>query len=106
MVVKASKLYGMDVYTDGGKYLGKVYDLIIDLEKGDVVRITMEPLKAASKDEAKKVLRERSVLYKNVKSVEDIIVVTQVTSSAPLPLEEEEEEEKPARNVPSFMRAR
>lgn len=74
-MVKISEFYGKDVYTDGGKYLGKVYDVVIDLEKGDVVRLTLAPLNSISKEEAKKILKEKSVLYKNVKNVGDIVVV-------------------------------
>jgi sporulation protein YlmC with PRC-barrel domain len=81
----------MDIYSDAGKYLGRVIDLILDLEKGEVVRMTMQPLIAISRDEARRVLRESSVLYRNVKSVEDVIVVTKGTSAerfAELPEEE------------------
>lgn len=74
MGVKLSELYGMDVFTDTGKYLGTAQDFIVDLERGAIVRILFEPL-PTSKEQAKKVLREKSVLYKNVKSVEDVIVV-------------------------------
>jgi len=70
-----SRIYGMDIYTDGGRFLGKVQEVIIDLEKGEVVRLTMEPMNSISKDEAKRILRDRSVLYKSVKSVEDVVVV-------------------------------
>ncbi len=76
MSMKMSKLYGMDIYTDTGKFLGKVQDLIIDLEKGDVVRITMEPISFRTKDDAKRILGEASILYRNVRSVEDVVVVS------------------------------
>ena len=72
--MKLSELYGMDVFTDSGKFLGTAQDFIVDLESGAVVRILLEPL-PASKEQAKVVLREKSILYKNVKSVEDVIVV-------------------------------
>jgi sporulation protein YlmC with PRC-barrel domain len=45
------------------------------LEGGEVSRILIEPL-PLGKDDAKKALREKSILYKNVKSVEDVIVVS------------------------------
>ncbi|MCC7569894.1 PRC-barrel domain-containing protein [Candidatus Micrarchaeota archaeon] len=78
MVVKISKVYGLDIYTDSGKYLGRVHDLIVDLEKGEVVRLTLEPLNfLVSKDEAMRILREKSLLYKNVKSVSDVVIVTE-----------------------------
>jgi sporulation protein YlmC with PRC-barrel domain len=81
----------MDIYSDAGKYLGRVIDLILDLEKGEVVRMTMQPLMSISRDEARKVLREASVLYRNVKSVEDVVVVTKSSATekfAELPEEE------------------
>lgn len=75
MSIKLSKLYGMDIFSDGGRYLGKVFDIIIDVEKGDVVRLTLESIQAASREETQRIIRERTILYKNVKSVEDVIVV-------------------------------
>ncbi len=76
MSVKVSKIYGMDIYTDGGKFLGRVQDILIDLEQGKIVRVVMEPLANVSKEEAKRILKEKSVLYSSVKSVEDVVVVT------------------------------
>ncbi|MEM2962943.1 MAG: PRC-barrel domain-containing protein [Candidatus Anstonellales archaeon] len=76
MSMALSSIYGMDIYTDGGRFLGKVQDIIIDLEAGEVVRLTMEPLNVVSKEEAKKILRDRSVLFKSVRSIEDVVVVS------------------------------
>ena len=82
MAMRVSKVYGLDIYTDNGKYLGRAHDLIVDLEKGEVVRITLEPLNfLVSKDEAMRILREKSILYKNVKSISDVIIVMQETRS-------------------------
>jgi sporulation protein YlmC with PRC-barrel domain len=81
MTIRLSRLYGMDIYSDAGKYLGRIIDLILDLEKGEVVRMTMQPLTTVSREEARKILREASVLYKNVKSVEDVVVVTKGTAA-------------------------
>lgn len=97
MGLKLSRLYGMDIYSDGGRYLGRVQDLIIDLEKGEVLRITLEPLSSVTREDAKRILRERSILYKNVRSVEDVIMVSKggpVMAGETLP--EEEEESAPA----------
>ena len=41
----------------------------------------MEPLNSVSKEEAKRILRDKSVLYKSVKSVEDVVVVTKGAAS-------------------------
>lgn len=91
MTMKLSRLYGMDIYSDGGRYLGRAQDFIVDLEKGEVIRVTMEPLSAMSKDEAKRIIKDKSVLYKNVKSVEDVIVVSkQAMTQALEELPEEE----------------
>jgi sporulation protein YlmC with PRC-barrel domain len=76
MGTRMSKLYGMDIYTDTGKFLGKVQDLIVDLEKGEIVRITMEPISFRTKEDAKRIMGEASILYKNVRSVEDVVVVS------------------------------
>ena len=76
MAIQISRLYGMDIFSDGGKYLGKVYDVILDIEKGEVVRLTLESIHAVSRDEAQRIIKEKTILYKNVRSVEDVIVVT------------------------------
>ena len=76
MSTRLSKLFGMDIYTTNAQYKGKVYDLIINLEKGRIETITTEPLKARSKSEAKKIITEKSIPYKNVKSAKDIVIVS------------------------------
>ncbi len=82
MTTKLSRLYGMDIFTDSGKFVGTAQDFIVDFESGEVSRILIEPL-PVGKDDAKKALREKSVMYKNVKSVEDVIVITKGVASAP-----------------------
>lgn len=74
MTTKLSRMYGMDIFTDSGKFIGNAQDFIIDTESGEMVRVLLEPL-PSSKEDAKRVLKEKSVMYKNVKSVEDVIVV-------------------------------
>jgi len=83
-----SKLFGMDIYTVEGEYKGKIFDLIINLEKGRIETITTEPLKAKSKQEAKKIISEKSIPYRNVRSAKDIVVV----GSGPVMVDEPEEE--------------
>lgn len=80
MATKLSRMYGMDIFTDSGKFLGNAQDFIVDVESGEVSRILIEQL-PASKDDAKKTIREKSILYSNVKSVEDVIVVTKGLSA-------------------------
>jgi sporulation protein YlmC with PRC-barrel domain len=81
MTTKLSRMYGMDIFSDSGKFLGNAQDFIVDVESGEVSRILIEQL-PASKDEAKKALRDKSILYANVKSVEDVIVVTKGMSAS------------------------
>ena len=88
MTVRLSKLFGMDIYTENAEYKGKVFDLVVNLEKGRVETITTEPLKVKSKQEAKKIIKEKSVPYRNVKSAKDILIVR--TGRVP----EEDEEER------------
>jgi sporulation protein YlmC with PRC-barrel domain len=86
----------MDIFSDSGKYLGKVYDIIVDVEKGEVVRLTLESIHTASREDAQRIIKEKTVLYKNVRSLEDVIVVSkgaaaqQYSYSAPQASREEE----------------
>ena len=76
MSLRLSKLFGMDIYDIDAGYKGKVYDIIINLEKGKLETITTEPLKVKTKSDAKKILTEKSIPYKNVKSAKDIILIS------------------------------
>ena len=98
MTARISKLFGMDIYTDDGQYKGKVFDLVINLEKGKIETITMEPLRVSSKQEAKRIISEKSIPYKFVRSAKDIIVVS---SSGRAVREEEEEQRAPMPQRPS-----
>jgi len=82
MSMRISKLYGMDIFSDAGRYMGKVYDIIVDVEKGEVVRLTLESIHAASREEAQRIIKEKTVLYKNVRSVEDVVVVSKGAGQA------------------------
>ena len=82
MTLRVSKLFGMDIYSMGAEHKGKVYDLVINLEKGRLETITTEVLKARTKQEAKKIIMEKSIPYKNVKAVQDIVLVSNIASSS------------------------
>ncbi|MGC8676193.1 MAG: PRC-barrel domain-containing protein [Candidatus Micrarchaeia archaeon] len=70
-----SELLRMDIYSDAGQYLGEVQDMILDLEKGEVSRLLMVPWKEA-KGDVKTILRQKSILYKSVKNVGDVVLVS------------------------------
>jgi sporulation protein YlmC with PRC-barrel domain len=74
--------------------VGKVNDIILNLETGKIVRLTTEPLRSVSKEKAKSVLKEKSVLYRNVAAVGDIVILG--TNTAAEPVEEEAAEPEPA----------
>lgn len=78
MSIKLSDLFGKDVFSIEGQKVGKVFDLVINLEKGRIETMTTEPLKARSKQEAKKIISDKSIPYGRVVSVKDIIIVSSV----------------------------
>ncbi|MDE1861142.1 MAG: PRC-barrel domain-containing protein [Candidatus Micrarchaeota archaeon] len=73
--MRVSEIYRMDIYSDGGQYLGEVQDVIIDLEKGEISRLLMVPWKNI-KGDARSTLRAKSILYKSVKNVSDVVLVS------------------------------
>ncbi len=76
MTIRLSELFGKEIYSLDGERKGKVFDLVINLEKGRIETITTEPLKARSKAEAKKIITEKSMPYSKVISAKDIILVS------------------------------
>jgi sporulation protein YlmC with PRC-barrel domain len=72
---KLSDLPGLDVYMDNGKRLGKAYDFVIDLQKGEVARVTLQPIESLSGADTAWI-KQNTVSFKNVVSVQDIIIVS------------------------------
>ncbi len=97
-MIKVSQLTGKDIYNDKGQFMGKVYDVIIDLQKGEILRLTMEPLRSGARDEAKRVFQDKTVLYKSVKAVENIVIC----SSQPIPEEDAGMAEEPVQSKPAY----
>jgi len=102
MATRISKLFGMDIYSSEGEYKGKIFDLVINLEKGRIETITTEPLKPRTKQEAKKILSEKSVPYRYVVSAKDIVVIN--PSKRQDYKDEEEEAAQPAQRKPYLPR--
>lgn len=77
MSVKISELYGTEIYTSKAKHLGKIEDIILNLQKGEIMRITLSPLKSGflSKSKVEEILKENSVGYQDVEQVGDIVLV-------------------------------
>ncbi len=80
---KATKLYGMKVYTDGGEYFGDVEEILIKDNKiaGWKIRATKDSYLSRAVAGAKGVI----IPHELVRAVGDIIIV----SKAVLPTEEE-----------------
>ncbi|MCL5428017.1 MAG: PRC-barrel domain-containing protein [Candidatus Marsarchaeota archaeon] len=78
--MKISEIYRMDIYSDDGQYVGDVQDVIIDLEKGEISRLLMVPWKN-SKTEATTMLKKKSILYKSVKNIGDVVLVSGTTGA-------------------------
>ena len=74
--MKISEIYNMDIYSDAGQYLGEVHDAIIDLERGEVSRLLMEEWKSVDRDEAKKILQQKSILFRNIKNIGDVVLIS------------------------------
>ncbi|MDP2665886.1 MAG: PRC-barrel domain-containing protein [Candidatus Diapherotrites archaeon] len=104
MTVRISKLFGMDIYTDNAEYKGKIFDLVINLEKGKIETMTTEPLKVRTKQEARKIISERSIPYQNVLSAKDILIVG--TRSRPRSEESDAQPELPRRTPYTAYRRR
>ncbi|MGI0100946.1 MAG: PRC-barrel domain-containing protein [Candidatus Micrarchaeaceae archaeon] len=73
--MRISEIYNMDVYADNGQYLGEVLDAIVDLERGEVSRLLMEEMRNIDRIEMRKMLQNKSVLFKNVRNIGDVVLV-------------------------------
>jgi sporulation protein YlmC with PRC-barrel domain len=74
---RLSELYGMDIYTVKAQYVGKVEDVILNLDKGEVMRLCLKSFRGGgiSSDDVRKVLQEDSISYDDVVEVGDIILI-------------------------------
>lgn len=79
--MKISDLYGKEVFTDTGKFLGTVHEIVIDMEKGTISRLLLEDL-PTSAEKAKQVINEKSIKFENVKSIADVVVVGSMKGSS------------------------
>ena len=47
MGTRLSELYGMDIYSQKAQFVGTVKDVILNLDKGEVMRLCLESLKGS-----------------------------------------------------------
>ncbi len=76
MVKRISQLYGLDIYTERAEYVGKVEDVVLDLESGEVMRLSLNSFNANTlpADEVRKIITEQSIGYNEVVNVGDVIL--------------------------------
>jgi sporulation protein YlmC with PRC-barrel domain len=77
MSMRVSQLYGRDIYTERAEYVGKVEDVILNLETAEIMRLSIRPFRANTlpPEEVKKIISEESVGYEEVIRVGDVILV-------------------------------
>ncbi|MEA3255076.1 MAG: PRC-barrel domain-containing protein [Candidatus Altiarchaeota archaeon] len=76
MSKRLSQLYGMDIYTEKAERVGRVEDVILNLEKGEVMRLSLKPFKARTlpSDDVRRIIQEESIGYNDVVRAGDIII--------------------------------
>jgi sporulation protein YlmC with PRC-barrel domain len=86
MTKRISSLYGMDVFSLKGEYVGKVQDVILNLEKGSIMSMCLKPFRESSTDsaEVKRILKEESISYDNVSTVGEVVLVKTKPAREPI----------------------
>lgn len=76
MSMRVSQLYGRDIFTEKAEYVGKVEDVILNLDEGEVMRLTLRSFKGDQlhPDEVRKVITEESIGFNEVVRVGDIVI--------------------------------
>ena len=87
MSKRLSQIYGMNMYTDKATYVGRVEDIILNLEKGEIMRLCLRPFRSSRlpSDEVKRILQAESIGYNDVLEVGDIVLA----QSAAIPKKQE-----------------
>jgi len=77
MSKKLSEIYGMDVYTQQADYAGRVEDIILNIEQGEIMRLCLKSFRGSRlpSDEVRKILTDDSIGYDEVVEVGDIVIV-------------------------------
>jgi sporulation protein YlmC with PRC-barrel domain len=77
MSMRVSQFYGRDIYSERAEYVGKVEDVILNLETAEIMRLSIRPFRANTlpPEEVKKIISEESVGYEEVIRVGDVILV-------------------------------
>ncbi|MBN2251185.1 MAG: PRC-barrel domain-containing protein [Candidatus Altiarchaeota archaeon] len=76
MSKKVSELYGLDIYSTDGTRIGRVEDVLLNLDEGVVMSLYLQMLNAAKLDsgELKRIITEEGISYEGITSVGDIVL--------------------------------
>ncbi len=76
MSIRLSRLYGLDIYTEKAEYVGKVEDVVLNIDSGEVMRLSLKSFKANTlpPEEIKRIIQEESIGYNDVRSLSDVII--------------------------------
>lgn len=77
--MKVSEYYDMPIYSDKGRYVGEVQDVVLDFDKGKVLGLGF----------GEKEGRVTTVPYESVMAIGDIILVRSKKARTPASSEEE-----------------
>ncbi|MFP3278102.1 MAG: PRC-barrel domain-containing protein [Candidatus Micrarchaeota archaeon] len=73
-----SEIYGKKIITSGGKILGDVKEIVLDIENGQVSHLLTTKLEQlARSSNVREALSKNSILYKRVKNVAESIIVSE-----------------------------
>lgn len=76
MSKRLSGLYGLGVYTEKAEYIGKVEEVILNIEKGEILWLSLESFKnrPLPNEDIKRILQQGSVPYTEVVQAGDIVI--------------------------------
>jgi sporulation protein YlmC with PRC-barrel domain len=76
--MKISEIYGKKIITTGGRMIGNVKEVVLDIEKGEVSHLLTTKLENLAKSSnVREELSKNSVLYKRVKNIAESIIVSE-----------------------------
>lgn len=79
--MKVSEYYGLDMYSDRGKYIGEVDEVMLDTEKGEIAGLVFE----------KQGEKYKAVPYPSVMAVGDVVIAKSQEEGPPETKTEKEE---------------
>ena len=76
MSKRLSELYGMDIFTEKAEYVGQIGDVILNLNKGEVMQLSLKPFRSGALEgtDIRKVLQEESIPFDEITRIGDIIL--------------------------------